>query len=193
MHRNKRNRQNKTLNHRLVKISLDVIDQSRENIEVVSEYYSLPKYEGVSKRSIVTGRNKVNLFNMSCSCKDYRASVTNYPKRDLRRICRHLYAGLFKELEDKLDDLTKLLLHNQFWFGQTHVKKILIYDFMLYIGLHGAGSTISFFVQKDKWEKFVFDIVLNEWMNSLKPFEDEILLNKLTEFIKTLNLTVKSG
>lgn len=181
------------MNRKSVKISLDMVDQSRENIEVVSEYYSLPKLEGVSKRSIITGRNKVNLYSLSCSCKDHRASVTIYPKRDIRRICKHLYNKLFSELEDKLDDLTKLLLHNQFWFGQTNVKKIFFYKSSLYIGLHGAGNIISVFLKKDKWEKFVYDFVLNQWVNSLKPFDDEILLNQLTEFIVTLNLTYKSG
>ena len=111
--------------HKPPKISLDVKNQLRENIEVISEYYCLQKLDGISKRTITAGINKVNLFNLSCTCKEHRASVTIYSRRDIRRVCRHLYSKLFSEAEDKIDDLSKLILHNQFWFGQTNVKKIL--------------------------------------------------------------------
>jgi hypothetical protein len=177
--------------HKLPKISLDVNSQSRENIEVISEYYSLPALVGVSKQSITAGRNKVNLFNLSCSCKDYRASVSVYARRDIRRVCKHIYSKLFSEVEDKLDDLSKLILHNQFWFGQTNVKKIFFYNMELYVGLHRNSKIISVFLKKEIWDKYVFDIVLKDWINLNKPFDDNQLQNELIKFIIMLDHQIK--
>jgi hypothetical protein len=179
------------VNRKLVKISLDSDEQKRENVEVISDCYCLPSFEGITKKAIVIGRHKVNLFNLNCSCKDFRTNVKLFPKRDVRRICKHLYAKLFSETENKLDELTKILLHNQFWFGQTNVKRIRFYNQDLYVGLHRAGSIISVFKEVDSWQKYLYDFVLDEWLNSSMPFDSPDLNNELTSLIKELNYQIK--
>lgn len=180
------------MSHKFVKISLNVSEQKREDIELISDYYKIPRIEGVSKKTIITGRNRVNLFSLSCSCKDHRLNVAIYPKRDIRRICKHLYAKLFSDLEDKLDELTKLLLHNQFWFGQTQVKKIFFYGDDLYIGFYADRNFISIYKKNEKWHKYIFDTVINEWKDLNTPFDQYELNKKLVSIIKQLDIQRKT-
>jgi hypothetical protein len=141
----------------MVRISLNVEEQKREKIEIISDVYQIPYLSGISKKTLNSGRNRVNLYSLSCSCKVYRQNVKMYPKRDIRRVCKHLYDKLFSEADQLLDGLSNMLLHNQFWFGQSHVKKVMFYNHILYIGFHKAENIISFFVNQDGLKKFLYD------------------------------------
>ncbi len=175
------------LKNKMVRISLNVKEQKREKIEIVSDSYQIPFLEGLTKKTIIAGRNRVNLYYLNCSCKIYRLNVKKYPRRDLRRICNHLYTKLFSEAENNLDELSKLMLHNQFWFSQTDVRRIKFYKDILYTGFHKDHNIISLFRDQDGWEKFVFEITNNNWRNGLSPLYKENKLNELEKLIAELN------
>jgi hypothetical protein len=165
-----------------------VEDQKREKIEIISDVYQLPKLEGMTKKTIIAGRNRVNLYYLSCSCKEYRQSVKNYPRRDIRRICKHLYVKIFAEAESSLDSLSKMLLHNQFWFGQKSVKKIKFYDEIIYAGLHKVNNIASIFKSDDEHhKKYIFDLIVEDWANDDKPFSQPEMNEGLVEFLLKLN------
>ena len=174
----------------MVKISLNEEEQKREKIEIIDDVYQIPKLEGTTKKAIVTGRNKVNLHYLNCSCAQYRQSAGKYPRRDIRRVCKHLYAKLFSEVESNLDSLTKMLLHNQFWFGQYSVKKIKFYDEMILVGLHKKHQIVSVFkTTNDTYSKFIFDLLIDGWANDEKPFDDQKKNTECIKLIKELSET----
>lgn len=175
----------------MVRISLNVEEQKREKIEIISDIYQIPYLSGISKRTIITGRNRVNLYNLNCSCKLYRQNVKIYPKRDIRRVCKHLYEKLFSDADQLLDELSKLLLHNQFWFGQSHVKKVIFYNHVVYIGFHKAGNISSFFLDHEGWKKYLYDSNLNSWLDSSMPFDDDLMNAELANLSKELYRQIK--
>ena len=171
----------------MVKISLNVEEQKREKIEIISEVYQLPKLEGVTKKTIITGRNRVNLYYLNCSCKTYRQNAKMYPRRDIRRICKHIYAKLFAEAESSLDSLTRMLLHNQFWFGQSAVKKVKFHNEIIYIGIHKLLKFVSVIQSfEDKCNKHIYDLPKDEWANGEKPFEEDKLNDDCQVLIKNI-------
>ena len=175
----------------MVKISLDIVEQKREKIEIISDIYQIPHISGITKRTIITGRNRVNLYYLNCSCKLYRQNVKLYPRRDIRRICKHLYVKLFAEAENSIDSLSKMLLHNQFWFGQLHVKKALFYNHVVYIGFHKAGNISSFFLDHGGWKKYLYDSELNTWSDSSMPFDNDLMNAELANLSKKLYQQIK--
>ena len=176
------------------KISLNIVEQKREKIEIISDVYQLPKWKEVTKKTFIVGRNRVNLYYLNCSCKEYRQNVKLYPRRDIRRICKHLYAKLFAEAEISIDSLSKMLLHNQFWFGQKSVKKIKFYDEIIYVGLHKVNNIVSIYKSDvEHYKKYVFDIIIEDWANDDKPFDDSIINDECIKLIKELSNTNKKN
>jgi hypothetical protein len=175
----------------MVRISLNVEEQKREKIEIISDVYQIPYISGITKRTITTGRNRVNLHNLSCSCKLFRQNVKMFPRRDIRRVCKHIYDKLFSEADHLLDELSKMLLHNQFWFGQSNVKKVLFYKQIVYIGFHKVGNIMSFFVDQEGWKKYLFDSDLNIWIESSTPFDNDLINVQLANLSKELYRQIK--
>ncbi|MCU0406022.1 MAG: hypothetical protein MUE91_03850 [Ignavibacteriaceae bacterium] len=175
----------------MVRISLNVEEQKREKIEITSDVYQIPYLSGISKKTIKTSRNGVNLYSLSCSCKVYRQNVKLYPRRDIRRVCKHLYEKLFSEADHLLDELSKMLLHNQFWFGQSNVKKVLFYKRVVFIGFHKVGNIVSFFVDQDGWKKYLYESDLNTWLESSMPFDNDLLNTELANLSKELYRQIK--
>jgi hypothetical protein len=173
------------------KISLNVEEQKREKIEIISDVYQIPYISGITKKTIKTGRNQVNLYYLNCSCKEFRQNVKMYPRRDIRRVCKHLYEKLFSEADHLLDELSKMLLHNQFWFGQSNVKKVLFYKQVVYIGFHKVGNIVSFFVDQEGWKKYLYDSELNTWLGSSLPFDNDLITEQLANLSKELYRQIK--
>lgn len=173
------------------KISLDIVEQKREKIEIISDVYQIPYLSGITKRTIVAGRNRVNLHYLTCSCKLYRQNVKMYPRRDIRRVCKHLYEKLFSEADHFLDELSKMLLHNQFWFGQSQVKKVMFYNHIVYIGFHKVGNIVSFFVDHEGWKKYLYYSDLNIWLDSSMPFDNDLMNTELANLSKELYRQIK--
>jgi hypothetical protein len=171
----------------MVRISLNVEEQKRENIEIISDVYQIPKLEDVTKKSIIAGRNKVNLYFLNCSCKVYRQNAKLYPKRDIRRVCKHLYTKLFSDAENSLDAMTKLLLHNQFWFGQIVIKKVRLHNEIIYIGLHKMLKLVSVFEMiRGVYKKHIYNLTNGLWDNEDKPFNHEKYDNDCEVLIREL-------
>jgi hypothetical protein len=175
----------------MVRISLNVEEQKREKIEIISEVYQIPYLSGITKRTIKTGRNRVNLYYLNCSCKPYRQNVKIYPKRDIRRVCKHLYEKLFLEADNMLDELSKMLLHNQFWFGQSNVKKVLFNKHVVYLGFHKVGNIVSIFIDQEGWKKYLYDSKVNSWLDSSIPFDNDLMNSELANLSKELIKQIK--
>jgi hypothetical protein len=175
----------------MTKISLNVEEQKREKIEIISDVYQIPYLSGISKRTIKTGRNRVNLYYLNCSCKVYRENVKLYPKRDVRRVCKHLYEKLFSEADHRLDELSRMLLHNQIWFGQSNVKKVMFHKHVVYIGFHKTRNFVSIFINRGGWKKYLYDYKLNSWLDFSKPFDNDLMNSELTDLSNELIIQIK--
>ena len=173
--------------NRIPKILLDELEQKREKIEIISDFYQIPHVDGTTKRSIIAGRNIVNLYYLNCQCKEYRLNVKKYPKRDIRRICNHLYIKLFTEDKVKIDDLTKILLLNQFWFGQNCVIKVRFFYNDIFVCMHKDKNIFSILTKSENWNKFVFDIRSDIWIDNKTPFDNNEMNVEVKILIKRLS------
>jgi len=101
---------------------------------------------------------------------------------------------LFAEAENNIDSLSKMLLHNQFWFGQKSIKKIKFYDEIIYVGLHKVNNIVSIYKSDDEHhKKYVFDLIVEDWANDDRPFVDSIRNDECIKLIKELSNTNKKN
>lgn len=78
--------------------------------------YILPLLPISAKRTVLRGNHKINAYYVTCSCVTHRRFIKQYPKRDIRRVCRHLYQLYQESYYDYFDELTRKMLDTQFWF-----------------------------------------------------------------------------
>lgn len=53
----------------------------------------------------------VNLRALTCSCPEFISTRSNWPERDLRRVCEHIYDKLYQtKVERDFDSLSRLLI-----------------------------------------------------------------------------------
>ena len=77
-------------------------DNGDNDITLIKTSYLVPIFKGIPKTTFNYNRNKVNLHFLNCSCKEYRENIKLYPLRDIRRICKHIFFILTKNINPGL-------------------------------------------------------------------------------------------
>lgn len=151
----------------------------KENIPFESESYRIPLVKSITKKNFIVGRNKVNLRYLQCSCGNYRANVKYYPKRDIRRICKHIYTVFSNEGSKYYDQLSKNLLDAKFWFGQKYVYKSLIEDVEVFIGFDKKFAKTIIHLLDEEWRRYMFSFKDKIWLEDKVPSNYELILEKV--------------
>ncbi len=148
----------------------------RINIKLKENYsYIIPKNTSFPKNTFHFRNYKINLFYLHCSCKSYRENVKKYPKRDLRRICKHIYFKIFADYSEALDTLSKLLLDTKYWFGITYITKVDLNDDEIYLGLNFTKEKVAAIINVDEcWKQYIYNLRDLNWVGD-KPSSPEIL------------------
>ncbi len=169
----------------------DKTNSEKLKIEIIDKTYILPTVSNASKKSLTLDKHKINLFYLQCSCLDFRESVKRYPRRDIRRICKHLYYKIITQLENEVDPLTKMLLDNKFWMHETAVHKIKFEKQIIYLGFYNNEKIVNVYKYTDKWRQYQYNTLKNYWINDLAPFSNgqlnrilELFLLEYDPFIK---------
>lgn len=155
--------------------------------------YHIPSIFNLSKKSKRTGNCQVNLYFLSCSCKAYKEKVKLYGKREIRRICKHLYFTLTSDLKDELDTLTKLMLETQFWFGIQNLFKIKGKEREIYIGVVEEKKVILVYIQNPDWVRYIYNCNENSWnTKDVIPEAAGALNDFLQNYKFSFNLSVQN-
>lgn len=114
-----------------------------------------------------SGHYKQNLYKLECTCEVFSKNKTVFNKKDLRRLCKHLYWKLSNlKLVDKL---TLLLAFDSVYFNYKKMIK-LSYGKDFVIASYKEGSSwINIFSKEKEWKKFSYEINQKRWSYNSKP------------------------
>ncbi len=167
-------------------------DSALNNIDIDFNYVhnviSLPES---TDRIYYSGEYSQNLFHLECTCENFAKKRNVFNKKDVRRICKHLYWKLSNQ--NLVDKLTLLLSFDSVYFGYKKMVK-LNYEKGFVIASYKEGSSwINIYNKEKEWKKFGYGINQKRWSYNSKPsnhkrLEDDInsLFNNIL-FVKGIN------
>jgi hypothetical protein len=149
----------------------------------LSHSYLLPWKDDILNETKQISKYKYNAHHLTCSCKDYRERTKLYPKRDLRRLCKHLYGSLLTEHISKLDQLTKLLIETNFWLGRQLFFKVRESKEEFYFTITIPTEKIYVFLKNGQWLRYEYSLSEDFWVNNIYPRNYDKLVSKIKKFI----------
>lgn len=163
--------------------NLNKTNSESPEIKLIDRSYIFPAISNASKKSLTIDKYKMNLFYLQCSCSDFKESVKLYPRRDIRRICKHLYYKIITQFENEIDPLSKMLLDNKFWMHETEVHKIKLEKQIIYLGFYNNEKIINIYKYTDRWRQYQFSLEKGYWINNATPFNKDYLNRTLELFL----------
>lgn len=155
--------------------------------------YILPINHEILNETKQTSKCKYNAHYLSCSCKEFIERTKLYPKRDLRRLCKHLYFSLLTDHATHLDHLTRLLIETNFWFGRQILFKSKVGKHDFYFSMSIPIDKIYVFLKNDKWQKYEYSLSEDFWVDNIYPNNYDKLTLKIKKIIvETINISNKS-
>ncbi|NWF88763.1 MAG: hypothetical protein HXY50_04785 [Ignavibacteriaceae bacterium] len=147
--------------------------------------YIIPEVKNILNETKKISNHKYNTHHLTCSCKEYRLAAKIFPRRDLRRLCKHLYLSLLIEHPEKLDPLTRLLVETNFWLGKQILFKSKLNGAVFYFGVIIPTDHVSIFLKNITWQRYVYDFVNLDWRNDLYPPQGDLIINKIKKIINS--------
>lgn len=175
-------------------IQLDFTEQRNEVSEerssddevcIIQNHYLIPVIKGLSKSSHLVGKFSVIPHSLSCTCKNYRINSKLYKKRDLRRVCKHVFTIRNSMYNERLDELTRILLEHRFWYSVDNVLEIKIGKVNLFIGLRKEKDFFLIYKKNSNWKFYKYLLSTRSWDNSAAPFKDVSQNSKLIEYLRS--------
>jgi hypothetical protein len=145
--------------------------------------YILPLSDTILNETKSISKYKYNTNHLTCSCKAYRDRTKLYPRRDLRRLCKHLYLSLLTNHITDMDSLTKLLVETNLWFGRKILFKSKNGDSDFYFCLTIPVDKIYVFVKNNTWHRYEYGFKEDYWSNNLYPHNYDKLVVKIKKVI----------
>lgn len=160
-------------------------------VNIINKNFIIKDYKFFPRSKININRNNVILKNLTCTCKNYKNVEIKYPKRDLRRVCKHIYIALAKNCIDKMDSLEAMILNHKFWYKLINVIEIEIKDEKLLIGYSYDFEIFYIYVLNKPENYFTYNSSLNIWKENLPPYNHKLLNKTLEWFLKRLSYYLK--
>ncbi len=155
---------------------------------IVRKNFALNKFSLIPKKSIAFAGKLINPHYYTCSCKDYRSYAEKYPKRDLRRICKHLFIYLSKNHFEDIDLVSRILLEHKFWYKIINVFELEINNVKILIGYTKDFEIFHIYIPPKLPVFYSYNSSLKKWKNADEPPLDSEINFALKKFLNRLNL-----
>jgi hypothetical protein len=163
----------------------EIFAQLKSDVKIEEDYsYIIPVVKGISKKTSVCRNCRINLFYLTCSCKVYRERVKKYKRRDLRRICKHIYYTISSETAEYYNELTKILIETHFWFALQKITRLTAGDEEIYIGFTENSHNVNIIAKEENWKRYIYDVKDSKWDEY--PPKNRLLIEN---YLKTFNFT----
>lgn len=132
------------------------------------------------KKGRIYGRNKINLYYYTCSCKHYRELARIYKCGSFNRLCKHLLINILSDQQMELDTLTRLMLEARFWSGLEKIYKIDYDALPRYLSIHEGELSLFLLDEHEEWIWYHYNTSHNYRENYNVPHDEvgrEILIN----------------
>lgn len=144
----------------------------------------------IPKIKIRVNNHAVNAYYFNCTCKAYRESILKYPKRDIRRMCKHLFLAISAEHIDKYDALTRLMIESKFWYGYNSIVKAKYLNKEFYLAFSSERDVVNIFVYHEEWRLLIYDIGTKNWQKknseTLSGEEEGVIIKFASKYLNKL-------
>lgn len=141
----------------------------------------------------------VNLFNLTCTCREYKLKSRKYPHRDIRGLCIHIFTKIkHSKAKEHLDQLSFMLLQNAAVFGEKYLLKGSMEGKYIYIGVTPRNEWINIYTQfpvyynlgkKDEtYFKYSYSVKQDRWAYGTYPYNE---LNMKPVILQAIQLLKK--
>jgi hypothetical protein len=156
---------------------------------IVDDTYYIPTIKGLTKTSQSVGKFTVNPYYFTCTCKSFRQNVKLYKKRDFRRVCKHIFSVINSMYNDRLDDLTRIIIEHQFWYRINRVIEIKVGQEILFVSFKAEKDFAFVYKKNSHWKFYKYYFAKKSWENLVPPFK-HISQNKILEsFLNTQTIS----
>jgi hypothetical protein len=153
---------------------------------------ALPEFNNLKGKSFYYYNNKIDLYNLKCSCEISKERYSQYKDyRDIRKTCAHIYKKLLSLKNEKrveLDNLTLLLLETQSKYGPEVLFRYSVKQKEVLFGVNeiANSSWINVYSQVKNEEGIFFRYSYNSsekrWRSSLRPDNSTEIEEQLNSF-----------
>lgn len=142
--------------------------------------FDLPEFPKWCDRSYTYRNLRMNVYRLECDCgKQKKLPEEFYGKRNVKRVCRHLFVKLQSPLFEKfLDDLSVMIIKAHLYHGE----KVLFYKewkkAKFYYGAGKFGDWINVYAAHEdgRWLRYSYHPIEKRWSYNSKPKDAEIIL-----------------
>lgn len=147
--------------------------------------YLIPSLPVWTNRIYLSKEFKINLFKLECTCDDYKKRSKFFKKRDVRKVCRHIYWKLIStQVKEELDDLTKLMLEAVHKYGVKYIYKVPFVSTDIYFGFSDDEKWLNVYAKDnyDRWRKWGYNVLEHRWSYNSKPINHEEIKYEIQKF-----------
>lgn len=178
-------------------ILIDLTGKERETLNIkialtiLKKNFTLKLYDVIQKKSAILAGKSLSPHYYTCSCKDYRMSAEIYPKRDLRRICKHIFTYISKYHFDDIDLITRTFLEHKFWYKISNVIEVELDKKIFFIGYTKDFEIFNVYLPWNLPVFYSYNCIIKKWEDFAEPFQEKDLNITITKFIHRLNMISK--
>lgn len=126
----------------------------------------------------------LDVYNLRCSCDSQKEKREEFPDRDIRRLCKHLYYKISSSwIKEYVDSLSLELTKSAALFGEKHLYKYTYKNNEIVFGFQENSPWVNVYAPNnfnpEVHHRYSFDPIKNRWSYNCKPeyailFEDVI-------------------
>jgi hypothetical protein len=154
-----------------------------DGLSLLDNSFKIEINKHLSKAKIRISNHAVNVYYLHCTCKAYRESIKKFPKRDIRRICKHLFLAISSNYIDKYDDLTRLMIESKFWYSHRDILKLRLNQEIIYLAFSYEKEIVNLFIRRSDWQIFPFEVDKKEWQKNISGLLSESEIKSIKNFI----------
>ncbi len=149
--------------------------------------YEFPKLPAKFNKIYYYKGEKINLYNYSCTCRQFEENSKLYPGRDIRRACKHIYFKASVDwLKKYIGGIAILLLQKAVYHGIQYLYKTNIFGKDFYFIINPDSAWINVITLKDETMAFeyTYHTIQKRWGYSNTPDESVYIVDQIQKIIK---------
>ncbi len=149
--------------------------------------YEFPKLPKRLNKVYFSKLEKINLYNYTCTCEQFRENSKLYKGRDLRRACKHIYYKASATwLREIVGEVTVLLLNKAVYGGFKYLYKVNLYKKEFYFVINPESAWVNIItLNNDSFAvEFTYHTIKKRWGYANTPDEAVHIVDQIQKIIK---------
>lgn len=152
-----------------------------------SYIHYFPKLPAKLNKFYHSKQEKVNLYDYTCTCEQFKENSKFYLDRDIRRSCKHIYYKATTEwVTQYIDPITIAILKISVFNGYKHLYKVNIYNKDYYFIINPDSAWVKVLTMNDLnlSSEYHYHTLDKRWGYNNKPVNDVFIVDQIHKIIK---------